>query len=221
MDRFDSEIMPARAVQLLLAGVTTARDLGAPLEPSISVKRRIESGAIPGPRLFVSGPGPALSPTPGTEAFRWGVNGVSDARRKVERLADAGVDIIKLIDQDKMTLEEARAVVDEAHKHGLKVVAHSPALEIRRGLAIGVDNFEHTGLTTAPEYPPDVIEKLRERTAKKDVLPVARCSGPPRWRGCGTTPRPSTTPRNWMTTVGTGALSRHHRRHPAVDCAAG
>lgn len=166
MDRFGSEIMPAGAVQLLLAGVTTARDLGAPLEPSISVKQRIESGAIPGPRLFVSGPFIQDKPYPGTEAFRWGVNGVSDARRKVKRLADAGVDIIKLIDQDKMTLEEAQAVVDEAHKHGLKVVAHShrPA-EIRRGLEIGVDNFEHTGLTTAPEYPPDVIEKLRERTA--------------------------------------------------------
>ena len=166
MDRFGSEIMPAGAVQLLLAGVTTARDLGAPLEPSISVKQRIESGAIPGPRLFVSGPFIQDKPYPGTEAFRWGVDGVSDARRKVKRLADAGVDIIKLIDQDKMTLEEAQAVVDEAHKHGLKVVAHShrPS-EVRRGLEIGVDNFEHTGLTTAPEYPPDVIEKLRERTA--------------------------------------------------------
>jgi hypothetical protein len=58
------------------------------------------------------------------------------------------------------------AVVDEAHKHGLKVVAHSHRPnEIRRGLEIGVDNFEHTGLTTAPGYPPDVMEKLSERTA--------------------------------------------------------
>jgi imidazolonepropionase-like amidohydrolase len=166
MDRFGSEIMPAGAVQLLLAGVTTARDLGAPLEPSISIKRRIESGEIPGPRLFVSGPFIQHEPYPGTEAFRWGVKGVADARRKVKKLADAGVDIVKLIDQDKMTLEEAQAVVDEAHKRGLKVVAHShrPG-EIRRGLEIGVDNFEHTGLTTAPEYPPDIVEKLRERTA--------------------------------------------------------
>jgi imidazolonepropionase-like amidohydrolase len=57
-------------------------------------------------------------------------------------------------------------VVDEAHKHGLKVVAHSHRPdEVRRGIEIGVDNFEHTGLTTAPEYPADVIELLRERTA--------------------------------------------------------
>lgn len=166
LDRFASEIMPAGAVQLLLAGITTTRDLGAPLEASVSVKQRIESGEIPGPRLFISGPFIQHEPYPGTDFYRWGVNGVADGRAKVKQLADAGVDIIKLIDHDKMTLEEAQAVVDEAHKHGLKVVAHSHRPdEIRRGLAIGVDNFEHTGLTTAPEYPADVIELLKERTA--------------------------------------------------------
>lgn len=166
VDRFASEIMPASAVQMLLAGVTTTRDLGAPLEASVSVKQRIESGEIPGPRLFISGPFIQHEPYPGTDFYRWGVDGVADGVRKVRKLADAGVDIIKLIDQDKMTLEEAQAVVDEAHRHGLKVVAHSHRPdEIRRGLAIGVDNFEHTGLTTAPEYPADVIELLKERTA--------------------------------------------------------
>jgi imidazolonepropionase-like amidohydrolase len=164
--RFEGEIMPAGAVQLLLAGVTSARDLGAPLEESISVRRRIESGEIPGPRLYVSGPFIQHEAYPGEEAYRWGVKGADDARRKVRKLAEAGVDLIKLIDQDKMTLDEAQAVVDEAHKHGLKVVAHSHRPdEIRRGLEIGVDNFEHTGLTTAPEYPADIMEKLQERTA--------------------------------------------------------
>ena len=165
-NRFASEIMPASAVQLLLAGVTTTRDLGAPLEDSVSLKTRIEKGEIPGPRTFISGPFIQHKPYPGTDFYRWGVDSPADARQKVRKLADAGVDIIKLIDQDQMTLEEAQAVVDEAHKHGLKVVAHSHRPdEVRRGLAIGVDNFEHTGLTTAPEYPADVIAQLRERTA--------------------------------------------------------
>lgn len=173
-DRFADEIMPASAVQLLLAGVTSARDLGAPLEASISVKTRIENGEIPGPRLYVSGPFIQHEAYPGTESYRWGVKGADDARRKVRKLADAGVDVIKLIDQDQMTLEEARAVVDEAHKQGLKVVAHSHRPnEIRRGLEIGVDNFEHTGLTTAPEYPEDVVKLLKERTA------TGRVSGGP------------------------------------------
>lgn len=170
-ERFASEIMPASAWQLLMAGVTTARDLGAGLEDSIAIKRGIESGEIVGPRLFVSGPFIQHRPYPGTDWYRWGVDNPRDGRAKVRRLAEAGVDIIKLIDQDQMTLEEAQAVVDEAHKHGLKVVAHAhrPA-EIRRGLEIGVDNFEHTGLATAPEYPPDVIEKLRERTAGSMII---------------------------------------------------
>ena len=54
MKRFRDEIMPASAKQLLMAGVTTVRDLGAPIEDILEVKRRIEKGVIPGPRLFVS-----------------------------------------------------------------------------------------------------------------------------------------------------------------------
>jgi imidazolonepropionase-like amidohydrolase len=101
------------------------------------------------------------------------VEGAADARAKVRRLAEAGVDVIKLIDQDEMTMEEVAAVVDEAHRHNLPVVAHSHRPEeIRRGLAAGVDCFEHTGLATAPEYPPDVIEALVERTAQMNLGPL-------------------------------------------------
>ncbi len=165
-DRFAGEIMPASAHQLLLAGVTTARDLGANLEDSLAIRRMIEAGEVPGPRLFISGPFIQHRPYPGNEAFRWGVDGERDARAKVRRLAEAGVDVIKLVDQDEMTFAEAAAVVDEAHRHGLPVVGHSHRPEeIRRGLEIGVDNFEHTGLAAAPEYPPDIIAALRERTA--------------------------------------------------------
>jgi imidazolonepropionase-like amidohydrolase len=72
-----------------------------------------------------------------------------------------------------MTAAEVAAVVDEAHRHGLPVVAHSHRPEeIRRGLAAGVDNFEHTGLATAPEYPPDVIALIRERTAQMNRGPL-------------------------------------------------
>jgi imidazolonepropionase-like amidohydrolase len=166
LDRFAGEIMPASAVQLLLAGITSARDLGAPLDASLELRDRINQGEIPGPRMFMSGPFIQHKPYPGTEAYRWGVDSPRDAREKVNRLADAGVDIIKMVDQDEMTYEESEAVVDQAHKRGLKVVGHSHRPEeIRRGLAIGVDNFEHTGLAAAPEYPEDVMTLLRERTA--------------------------------------------------------
>ena len=173
IDQLEDIIMPASAHQLLLAGVTSARDLGAPLEASINVRDKINNGSIPGPTMYMSGPFIQHEPYPGTEAFRWGVSGVADARTKVKKLADAGVDCIKLIDQDQMTIEEVKAVVDEAHKHGLPVVAHSHRPEeIRRGLLADVDNFEHTGLSSAPEYPSDVIEMIKERTAQMNKGPL-------------------------------------------------
>jgi imidazolonepropionase-like amidohydrolase len=174
--RFEREIMPAAARQLLLAGVTSARDLGAPLEASINVRERIKRGEIIGPTLYVSGPFIQHRPYPGTEDFRWGVDGVADAREKVRRIARAGADVIKLIDQDQMTFEEVQAVVDEAHKHNLPVVAHSHRPdEIRLGLKAGVDCFEHTGLAMAPDYPEDILELLQERTAKMALGPLFWC----------------------------------------------
>ncbi len=166
-------IMPSSAHQLLMAGITSARDLGAPLDASISVRDRINKGEIPGPTMYMSGPFIQHAPYPGTEAFRWGVNGEQDARNKVRQLAKAGVDCIKLIDQDQMTMAEVMAVVDEAHKNKLKVVGHSHRPEeIRRGVKAGVDCFEHTGLAAAPEYPADIIEMIRERTAQMSLGPL-------------------------------------------------
>lgn len=172
-DLFESVIMPSSAQQLLMAGITSARDLGAPLEASINVRDRINKGEIDGPSMYMSGPFIQHQPYPGTELFRWGVKGVADARAKVKELAEAGVDCIKLIDQDQMTMEEVEAVVDEAHKHDLTVVAHSHRPEeIRRGLKAGIDCFEHTGLSSAPEYPADVIEMIKERTAQMNLGPL-------------------------------------------------
>jgi imidazolonepropionase-like amidohydrolase len=169
----ETVIMPASARQLLMAGVTSARDLGAPLKASLAVRERIKKGEIPGPTLYVSGPFIQHEPYPGTDYVRWGVKGVEDARAKVRMLAEAGVDVIKLIDQDQMTMEEVGTVVDEAHKHKLPVVAHSHRPEeIRRGLQVGVDCFEHTGLATAPEYPAEIIAMIRERTAKMSLGPL-------------------------------------------------
>src|SRR5437764_3745423 len=173
MPQFESVIMPAAAKQLLSAGVTSARDLGGPLEASLNVRDRINEGKIPGATLYVAGPFIQHEPYPNTEAYRWGVKSPDDGRAKVKKIADAGVDVVKLIDQDQMTLDEVRAVVDEAHARGKPVVAHAHRPEeIRRGLAAGVDCFEHTGLATASEYPPDIIAAIKERTAKMSLGPM-------------------------------------------------
>jgi imidazolonepropionase-like amidohydrolase len=157
-------IMAIAARQLLEAGVTCARDLGGPLEELVATRRRIASGEIPGPRLFISGPFLQRAPYEDyEERYRWGVSGAADAAAKTRRLLDAGVDVIKLIDQDQLTDEEVEAIVGTAHAAGKPVVAHAHRMEeIRVGLRHGVDNFEHTGLGTAPGYAPDVLQGLRE-----------------------------------------------------------
>src|SRR5262249_12134090 len=163
--RFRKEIMPAAARQLLESGVTFARELGAPLEDVLEVRDRVNRGEIPGPRLFVSGPFIQHRPYFEWEKeFRWGVSGPADARAKVQKLIDAGVDLIKLIDQDQMTEEEVRTVIETAHRAGKPVVAHAHREEeIRVGLKYGVDCFEHTGLATEPGYPEDILQGIRKR----------------------------------------------------------
>jgi imidazolonepropionase-like amidohydrolase len=167
MPRFRDDVMPAAAKQLLLSGITTVRDLGARLEDILPVRDRIARGEIPGPRVFASGPFLQRAPYEEYEKeFRWGINGAEDARAKTQKLIDAGVDFIKLIDQDQLTDDEVEAIVATAHKAGKKVIAHAHREdEIRMGLKHGVDDFEHTGLATEPGYPEDILAGLRRRNA--------------------------------------------------------
>lgn len=159
-------IMPIAARQLLFAGVTSVRDLGAPLEDILAVRDRIERGEIPGPRVFASGPFLQKKAPPGEAAFRWEVRGPEDARKKTQQLIDAGVDVIKVIDQDQMTLEELKTIVETAHAANRPVAAHAHrAEEIRQAVRAGVDSLEHTGLATQPGYPEDVLALVTERNA--------------------------------------------------------
>ena len=168
LPRFRDEIMPAAAKQLLLSGIATVRDLGARLEDILPVRERIARGEIPGPRVFASGPFLQRAPYEEYEKeFRWGIDpkmGTADARAKTQKLVDAGVDFIKLIDQDQLTDAEVSAIVETAHRGGKKVIAHGHREdEIRMGLKHGVDGFEHTGLAASPGYPEDILAGLRKR----------------------------------------------------------
>jgi imidazolonepropionase-like amidohydrolase len=63
-DRLREDIMPASALQLLMAGVTSARDLGGPLEDSLAVREAIASGEIPGPRSISPARSSSIDPIP-------------------------------------------------------------------------------------------------------------------------------------------------------------
>ena len=160
--QFEGVTIPASARQMLMAGVTSVRDLGAP--PGIvNVKKRIASGELPGPTVYVAGP--VLSKGAGASASPhvWNVNGADDARAKTSQLIESGVDWIKLMNAEQWSLDELRAVVDEAHRRGRKVAAHAfSEAEIRQGLAAGVDDFQHLR-TQTPEYPADLMASIRAR----------------------------------------------------------
>ena len=160
--QFERVIMPASAEQLLMAGVTTARDLAAPVHEIVAVKRRIANGEIPGPTLYVAGPALTKGANPSAVQTR-NVSGAVDARNKTKQLIDEGVDWIKIFNAEQLSLEEMRAIVDEAHAHGRKVAAHAFSEgEIRQGLMAGVDDFQHLR-TQTPTYPADIVDMIRDR----------------------------------------------------------
>ena len=166
------EIMEISARQLLMAGVTTARDLGAPLEDAIWVRDEINAGRMVGPRLFVSGPFLQKSlPVPQgtrydyrTQAFvRWTVDGPEDAARKARRLIDAGVDVIKVIQLGQLTRAERMAIAGEAQRAGLHMAVHAGSVEeVRAAAEMGVGSIEHMGGGRGPLYPEESLRLIAE-----------------------------------------------------------
>ncbi len=160
--QFEQIVMPASARQLLMAGVTSARDLAAPLQQILAVKARIARGEIPGPTLYVAGPALTRGGNPNA-VQTWNVSSAADAKAKTAQLIDAGVDWIKIVNAAQLTIEEMQAIVAEAHARGRKVAAHAFSEdEIRQGLVAGIDDFQHVR-TQTPEYPPDISASIRER----------------------------------------------------------
>ena len=88
-----TRVMEISAKQLLMAGVTTTVDLGAPLAASLDIRDRINKGEVVGTRMFVSGPWIArLAATAAGGAMQVGFGGLNisssaEAAQEVEKLA--------------------------------------------------------------------------------------------------------------------------------------
>jgi imidazolonepropionase-like amidohydrolase len=134
----------------LAAGVTTARTTGS-LEPyaDISVKRDIDSGKIPGPELFLTGPYLEGSPSIGPQLHT--LAGPEDATRTVNYWASEDITSFKAYMH--ITPAELKAAIDAAHAHGLKITGHLCAVGFKEAAALGIDNLEH-GLVVDTEYDP-------------------------------------------------------------------
>ena len=154
-------VMEISAKQFINAGVTTAVDLSAPLEPSLNVRDRINRGEIVGPRMLMSGPWITLSQGnyPPDLKFQYVVKTPEEAAAQVEALAKAGVDVIKAY---PMTKAHYAAVAAAAHKHNLKVHAHVYAeTMVRDALEAGIDVLTHAGSAgTSPPYSAAMIRDI-------------------------------------------------------------
>jgi imidazolonepropionase-like amidohydrolase len=153
----------------LLAGFTTVRELGDNNSNSYALKRAINAGYIPGPRIYTAGA--ALATTGGhgdpTSGIRGdykrdatvadGVfNGPDEAKQAVRQRYKDGADLIKLTatggilslgasgDNTQFTEEELAAVVTTAHDYGFTVAVHAHGAEgMKRAVLAGVDSIEH------------------------------------------------------------------------------
>ncbi len=171
-------ILAARNAQIALShGFTVLRDLeteGA-MYADVDVKQAIVNGEIPGPHMQVATRAMAPTGMYGPLGYSWEirvpkgvqyVDGAEDARKAVREQAMFGADWIKyysdhgyfygpdgvLHSHVNFTDEEAKAIVDEAHRIGKKVAAHAIGNDgISAALRAGVDTIEHGDGLTEPQ----------------------------------------------------------------------
>jgi imidazolonepropionase-like amidohydrolase len=163
----------------LLAGITTMRDLGSEGAgyADVYLKKTIEEGIIPGPRLLVAGPAIVATGAYGPKGFHDGVAvplgaepvsgpGVVDA---VRRQIGHGADLIKVYadyrwrkgepSHPTFSQEEIEMMVQAAESAGRYVVAHASTPEgMRRAVMAGVETIEHGDNGT-----PEVFKLMKEK----------------------------------------------------------
>ena len=139
----------------LFAGITTVRDMGSKGGTVIEVARAIEEGLLEGPHVQAAGRCIVMTGGHGY-AFGGEVDGVDEARKATREDLKMGAGVLKVMATGgvltpgvepgaaQLTIEEMRAVAEEAHKAGRRVAAHAHGAEgIKNALRAGIDSIEH------------------------------------------------------------------------------
>jgi imidazolonepropionase-like amidohydrolase len=167
-DRFWSMISVPHAERTLKAGFTTVRNVGADAWNDVGLRQAIDEGKIIGPRVvtatysFGSTGGHCDStffPPSMDQKSPYNADSPDEARKVVRELRKYGAQVIKICatggvfshntepGQQQLSLEEMKAIVDEAHLQGLKVAAHAHGTSgIKDAIRAGVDTIEHASL---------------------------------------------------------------------------
>lgn len=155
----------AHARRLLHAGITSVRDAGSLDYAGIALRKAIQGGLVPGPRVRACGYGLKMTGGHGDSFYspivtmdQPGLADNADEARRVARTnLKMGADHIKIISASggvmsagtepgaaQFTVEEMRAAVDVAHKAGKRVMAHLHGTQaIKNAIVAGVDSVEH------------------------------------------------------------------------------
>lgn len=165
------------AARTLQAGFTSVRDVGSQPFFAVDLRRTIDEGFIPGPRVVASGPplsitgghgdmngfAPAVSNMmyPAERDFAI-VDSPDEVRHAIRAQIKYDVDVIKILatggvlsqgdkpGAEQFTFEEMKVAVEEAHRAGRKVAAHAHGTEgIKDAVRAGVDSIEHGSLIDA------------------------------------------------------------------------
>jgi len=165
------------ANKTLQAGFTSVRDVGSSPFFAVDLRKAIDSGYIPGPRVVASGPGISITGGHGDmNGFAPAVSnmmypaekdyaiadGPEEVRKVVREQVKYGVDVIKILatggvlsagdkpGAEQFTYEELKVAADEAHRAGRKIAAHAHGTEgIKDAVRAGIDSIEHGSLIDA------------------------------------------------------------------------
>jgi imidazolonepropionase-like amidohydrolase len=198
MREFEERDLPGRLDLFLQHGITTIKSVGDPTREVLETRSKIASGALRGPRLLATGCGiTGGDGHPAATVFRenpWArarytaeVDSVQQMRDVVHRLADQGVDAIKLLSEGacahpgspayawrvpafpdevelvRLPLGLLREGVEAGHERGLRVTVHTTQqVAAREAVEAGADGLEH-GVTVEPITDDSLIDLMLER----------------------------------------------------------
>ncbi len=126
-------------------GVTSVRDLHGSLDTILGLRRTVNSGRALGPRIYSAGA--MIDGNPATYPSALAVTNPKDARKAVDRLVNAGVDLIKVYTRIDPPLLDA--VLDEARTFNLRVTGHLGLTDAVTAARSGISSIEN--LTGVPE----------------------------------------------------------------------
>ncbi len=167
-DRFWSVLAVVNAQKTLMAGFTTVRNVGADAWNDVGLRQAIDERKLTGPRVVTAGYGFGATgghcdstyfPPSMKQDSPFNADSPEEGRKRVRELRKYGAQVIKICatggvfsrntepGQQQMSLDEMRAIADEAHMWGLKVAAHAHgAAGIKDAIRAGIDTIEHASL---------------------------------------------------------------------------